>query len=168
LTGDDQRFRVMRVDALGDADWTRWGDLAAHSLEPNGWLDVPMLRAAAAWPEMAGDLLAAIVERDGAMDALLVLTQRRMRRLPLTLMTTEGRYMTWHADRHHPLVRADRPQALGALLEGLAASGLGHLVDITMLPTEGPLADALAGLESDGSIAVARLETVSSTWALAA
>lgn len=160
------RTRIARIGDLTDADWDRWGRLAHRAVEPNGWLDPVFVRPAARWPAMADDLLIALTEDDEDLRGVLAFTVSRQRRLPLTLLTTEGRFMTWHADRHHPLVDPDcTDDALGALLTGIGTSGLGHLIEISLFPADGPLADALTRLADAGAVGVTEVDTVASVHA---
>ena len=160
------RFRVASLEELTEQDWARWTRLATRAAEPNGWLDPVMVRPATAWHEMTKDLRVAFVEDDHDLRGVLAFTEMPQRRMPVTLATTEGRFMTWPADRHHPLVdQAVVDDALVALVRGLCARGPLHLVDVSLFPADGPLADALARAAATATLGVSSMGMVTSVHA---
>ncbi|WP_258934116.1 hypothetical protein [Nesterenkonia pannonica] len=66
-------------------------------------------------------------------------------RWPVRVSSTGGRFMTTHADRHHPLLSAEEPaQTVQALLEGIRGAREAGLVLMRHLPAHGPVAEAVA------------------------
>jgi hypothetical protein len=150
------RIRLLTLAHVTQVDEDAWQRLADHAAEPNVYLDPRFLVPARDRGGVADDLRLLVVEQDGTwLAALAVTTKRFAQRLPLRAATTGGSFMTEHADRHHPLLRAGQEvEALTALLGGLRAVGLPGLVQLQHVPLGGPLDRALAEVVAAGRCAV--------------
>jgi len=139
------RIRLLTLADVTAAEVDAWQRLADSAAEPNVYLDPRFLRPARDRGDEACDLRLVVAEEDGEwLAALAVTTKPFVPRLPLRAATTGGTFMTGHADRHHPLVRAGREvEALGALLRGLRSVGVPGLLQLQHLPLGGALDRAL-------------------------
>lgn len=140
------RIRLIPLPAVTDADVAAWRRLAGAAVEPNLYLDPRFLVPARdRGPDGAAVRLLVVEEAGEWLAALAVTARTTGGRIALRTTTTGGEFMAVHADRHHPLVRADRAtEALDALLRGTTTAGLPGLVQLRRFPSDGPLADALA------------------------
>lgn len=146
--------RIVPLASVGAADAERWRTLAARAVEPNAYLDPRFLVPAARRPD-ASDIRVVFVERDGELLGVHQFTVGRLEgRWPVWVVTTEGGFMSVHADRHHPLVAAEDPVGtVRALLRGLRAARLPGLVALKRIPADGILAEAVAEAVSAESFA---------------
>ncbi|RMI09368.1 GNAT family N-acetyltransferase [Cellulomonas triticagri] len=149
--------RLLPLAAVTTADAVAWQRLADQAAEPNMYLDPRFLLPARDRGHEAADLRLLVVQEGGEwLGALAVTVKRVAPRLPLHATTTGGGFMTSHADRHHPLLRAGRTaEALDALLRGTRAAGLPGLVQLQHLPDGGAVATALT--EVAGAVGGARV-----------
>ncbi|TKR27203.1 GNAT family N-acetyltransferase [Cellulomonas hominis] len=150
------RTRLLALADVTDAEGETWHRLADHAAEPNVYLD-PRFLIPARDRGRAADGLRLLVVEDGPewLAALAVTTKPFAPRLPLRAATTGGPFMTWHADRHHPLLRAGREvEAIGALLRGARSAGLPGLLQLQHVPLDGPVERALAAVTSADGMAV--------------
>ncbi|GAA3664812.1 hypothetical protein GCM10022202_28610 [Microbacterium marinilacus] len=136
----------MRVADLTARDVERWRALADRALEPNVYLDPRWLIPSQRLHPDAGDLMVLLAEDDDALRGLLAFTvEPAWRGLPFRAVSTAGRFLGTHAERHHPLVDRDAVDAtVDALLSGVGEHGLPGLLVLHKFVGDGPLADALA------------------------
>lgn len=150
------RTRLLTLADVTDAETEAWHRLADHAAEPNVYLD-PRFLLPARDRGRAADGLRLLVAEDGPewLAALAVTTKPLSPRLPLRAATTGGPFMTWHADRHHPLLRTGREvEALGGLLRGARSAGLPGLLQLQHVPLGGAVERALAEVVSADGVAV--------------
>ncbi|MFF1529985.1 GNAT family N-acetyltransferase [Cellulomonas sp. NPDC058312] len=140
------QIRLIPLAQVTRADAEAWQRLADAALEPNAYLDPRFLVPARDRGAQAADLQLVVAHEGGQWLGVLAVTVKPVApRVPVRATTTGGAFMTSHADRHHPLVRADRAaEALAALLDGIRSVGLPGLVQLQHFPADGPLARALA------------------------
>ncbi|HYQ74071.1 GNAT family N-acetyltransferase [Cellulomonas sp.] len=157
------RTRLLALADVTDAESEAWHRLADHAAEPNVYLDPRFLLPARDRGRAAADLRLLVVEDGGAwLAALAVTTKPFAPRLPLRAATTGGSFMTGHADRHHPLLRAGREvDALRAMLRGARSAGLPGLLQLQHVPLGGPVERALAEIAAaDGTAVLERRRQV--------
>lgn len=150
------QIRLLSLAEVTDEDVQAWHRLAVHAAEPNMYLDPRFLVPARDRGAEAADLRL-VVAQDGDewLAALAVATKPLGARIPLRAATTGATFMTWHADRHHPLLRAGREaEALGALLRGMTRVGLPGLLQLQHVPAGGAVAAALDEVVARTGIAV--------------
>ncbi|WP_454049798.1 GNAT family N-acetyltransferase [Cellulomonas sp. Marseille-Q8402] len=150
------QIRLLTLAEVTDEDARRWHALAVHAVEPNMYLDPRFLVPARDRGDEAADLRLVVVQEGEVWLAALAITTRPLAgRLPLRAVTTGSAFMTWHADRHHPLVRAGREvEALTALLRGMTSLGLPGLLQLQHVPADGPVARALDEVVATTGVAV--------------
>jgi CelD/BcsL family acetyltransferase involved in cellulose biosynthesis len=139
------QIRLLRLADVTGTDAQAWQRLADDALAPNMCLDPRFLVPARHRGVEMDEIRVLVVQEGGEWLAALALTTKRVAsRVPVRALTTGGAFMTRECDRHHPLVRRDRPaEALDALLRGATTAGLPGLALLRRFPAEGPLADAL-------------------------
>jgi CelD/BcsL family acetyltransferase involved in cellulose biosynthesis len=139
------QIRLLRLADVTGTDAQAWHRLADAALAPNMCLDPRFLVPARHRGAEMDEIRVLVVQEGGEWLAALALTTKRVApRVPVRALTTGGAFMTRTCDRHHPLVRRDRPaEALDALLRGTTTAGLPGLALLRRFPAEGPLADAL-------------------------
>lgn len=157
MPGEDiVRTRLLTLADVTGADAEAWHRLADRAAEPNVYLDPRFLLPARDRGRAAADLRLLVVEDAGDwLAALAVTTKPLAPRLPLRAATTGGSFMTGHADRHHPLLRAGQEvAALRGLLGGARRAGLPGLLQLQHLPLGGPVERALAEVAAEDGTAV--------------
>ncbi|MFC8923163.1 GNAT family N-acetyltransferase [Cellulosimicrobium sp. NPDC057127] len=141
------RTRTVAPRALTPADEARWAELVDRALEPNPFLSPAYLATAARHLPEAGDVRLVVVEDDERMRALLPLSRDRSPASGTAYATTAGPFLAGDSPLCVPLVDGEGADAtLDALLGHLRsrANGFPGLVELTLLPGDGPLWDALA------------------------
>lgn len=141
------RARTVRLGDVSDAEAERWADLVDRALEPNPFLSPAYLLTASRWLARTAGIVLVVVERDDRMIALLPLSRGgRFHGTPLRCATTAGAFLKDDSPLCAPLVDAEHAAtALDHLLRFLAdrRNGFPPLVELTLLPGDGPLHDAL-------------------------
>lgn len=147
-------FRMVRLGELSAADIARWRTLADEAIEPNPNADPRFLMPSLGKGIGAEALSLAIVEEDRrfrlAMPFSLAdeLSGARIRHV-----STHGSFMHEHASKNHPLVAPDDPAGdLAVLVAGLRTERLPDLLNLTIVPVDGPLYAAIHG--SSGALRV--------------
>ncbi|KZM35979.1 GNAT family N-acetyltransferase [Oerskovia enterophila] len=139
--------RLVRLSDVTPAEAGRWADLVDRALEPNPFLSPAYLLSASRWLTRTSGILLLVVERDDRMIALLPLSREdRFHGTPLRYATTAGAFLKDDAPLCAPLVDTEQATvALDGLLGFLAdrRNGVPPLVEITLLPGNGALHEAL-------------------------
>ncbi|RXR26836.1 GNAT family N-acetyltransferase [Oerskovia turbata] len=139
--------RAVRLGEVTPVEAERWADLVDRALEPNPFLSPAYLLSASRWLARTADIVLLVVERDDRMIALLPLSrEERFHGVPLRYATTAGTFLKDDAPLCAPLVDTEHAAtALDHLLGHLAdrRNGFPPLVELTLLPGEGALSDAL-------------------------
>ncbi|MEK8227853.1 hypothetical protein NKG05_19775 [Oerskovia sp. M15] len=139
--------RTLLLSDVTPTDAARWADLVDRALEPNPFLSPAYLLSAARWLARTAGILLLVVERGDRMIALLPLSRdEKFHGTPLRYATTAGAFLKDDAPLCAPLVDEEHAAtALDHLLTFLAdrRNGLPPLVELTLLPGEGALNDAL-------------------------
>ncbi|WP_062133836.1 GNAT family N-acetyltransferase [Demequina aestuarii] len=132
------RARIIDLAAVTSEDEQRWRDLSEGAETVNAWLDPRFVVPAVRWREMVAGLRIVVVEDERGWHGLLPIeVTRPLRRIPLTTASSHGRFMTWHADRRHPLIRAGMVGGvLPLLVEAAAGLGSAGTVRIGEVPRE--------------------------------
>lgn len=139
------RTRVIdAIDATPD-DLRRWRALADRAVEPNAYLDPRWLHTSVLRHPDASALRLLLVEDDVDLRGVFAFSiEPAWRGMRVRAVSTAGRFLDMHAERHHPLVDpACTDQVVRALLTAMAAAGAGVAV-LRKLPGDGPLAAALS------------------------
>lgn len=148
------RLRIADPAGLDASDIAAWSHLADHAAEPNPNADPRFVLAALGRGLGAEDLrLAIVVDDDGGFALVLPFTRaERIAGIPARHLTTHGAFMHEFASKNHPLVSTRDPAgALRTLLTGLRSHGLPDLVELTVLPVDSLITEALAVLEAAGA-----------------
>ncbi|MFF2622086.1 GNAT family N-acetyltransferase [Oerskovia jenensis] len=139
--------RTLRLGDVTSAEAERWADLVDRALEPNPFLSPAYLLSASRWLARTAGIVLLVVERDDRMIALLPLSREEsFRGTPLRYATTAGAFLKDDAPLCAPLVDSEHAAtALDHLLGFLGdrRNGFPALVELTLLPGEGALSDAL-------------------------
>lgn len=139
--------RTVRLADITATEADRWADLVDRALAPNPFLSPAYLLSASRRLDRAAGITLVVVERDDRMIALLPLSDGgRFSRTPLRYATTAGPFLRDDSPLCAPLVDAEHAAtALDHLLGHLAdrANGFPGLVELTLLPGDGPFHDAL-------------------------
>ena len=141
------RARTLRLGEVTPVEAERWADLVDRALEPNPFLSPAYLLSASRWLARTTGIVLLVVERDDRMIALLPLSRdERFHGTPLRYATTAGAFLKDDAPLCAPLVDTEHAAtALDHLLGYLAdrRNGFPPLVELTLLPGDGALSDAL-------------------------
>ncbi|WP_069388079.1 GNAT family N-acetyltransferase [Cellulosimicrobium cellulans] len=139
------RARTLPLRATTPDDEARWAELVDRALEPNPFLSPAYLATAARHLPEARDVVLVVVEDVDRMRALLPLS-RDASTAGATSATTAGPFLAHDSPLCAPLIdRDDADATLDALLAHLRsrANGFPGLVDLTLVPGDGPLWEAL-------------------------
>lgn len=141
------RARALPLRSVTPAEAERWADLVDRALEPNPFLSPAYLLSAGRHLQRAAGITLVVVEQGDRMIALLPLSDgERFHRTPLRYATTAGAFLRDDAPFCAPLVDAEHAAtALDHLLGFLGdrRNGFPALVELTLLPGDGALSDAL-------------------------
>ena len=136
-----------RVDDLEPRQVEAWRELARVAVAPNAWTEPGfLLHALRAWPGGEDVRIAYVEEPEGSWSLALACTieSYALRWRTLSALSTHGEYLSGHAARVHPLVRAgDERASFAALIGALGHDGLPAAIALDRVP-EGPV---LAGIE---------------------
>lgn len=148
-TGTTTRARSILIQNVTEEDAAKWADLAERSLEPNPFFHPGYLLTSRRWFDTVDGLRLIVVEKGDRWIAMLPLSAMgRFRNTPLHYASTAGPFVGRRASLCAPLVDAvDSTEACDALLSHLRSrhSTLPGLVELTLLPADGGLYDALLG-----------------------
>lgn len=137
------RARTLDPRTVTDAERDKWLDLSRRALEPNPFLDPRFLLASQPLWEGLDDIRLVVVEDAGRWLAVTALSARgRYPKTPMRYATTAGPYLGRRAALCTPLVDAERPQqAIAATIDHLSSSrsGLPGLIELTLIPADGPV-----------------------------
>lgn len=150
------RARTVPLHATTPDDEARWAELVDRALEPNPFLSPAYLATAARHLPEARDVRLVVVEDDERMRALLPLSRDRSP-AGTAYATTAGPFLAGDSPLCAPLVDGEgADETLDALLGHLRsrANGFPGLVELTLLPGDGPLWDALARACARNHVAV--------------
>ena len=160
------RTRIVPLAEAPERDVERWKALADRAIEPNMYLDPRFLVPAGGRPDAAGIRIMFIESGDDLRGVFQFSTGRLEDRWPVTVGTTGGAFMSIHADRHHPLIAPEDPDAtVRALIRGLRAPGVPRLTLLRYLPQEGPLAEPFRRAFAELGYATLERSTRSSAYA---
>lgn len=161
------RTRILRVAELSQGDVLRWQALAERAIEPNAYLDPRWLHTSVLTHPDAADMMVALVEDDDDLRGLLAFTvEPAWQGFPFRAVSTAGRFLHTHAERHHPLIDPREPVAtMESLLRGLRASRLPGLFALHKFVGDGPLAAALEQAVTRSGVFVQEL--LRQPWAFA-
>ncbi|MDF9877534.1 GNAT family N-acetyltransferase [Cellulosimicrobium cellulans] len=141
------RTRTLALAAATPDDVDRWARLVDRALEPNPFLSPAYLATAARHLPEARDVVLVVVEDEERLLAVLPLSRDHSPRSGTTFATTAGPFLGSDSPLCAPLVDRDRPDdTLDALIDHLRSrtNGFPGLVELTLVPVDGPLWDALA------------------------
>lgn len=141
------RARTLPLAAVTPRDRERWAALGDRAAEPNPFLTPAYLATAHRHLPAAADVRLVVIEDDDGMRALLPLSPGgRFRRTPVRCATTAGAFLGSESPLCVPLVDRERTvEVLEVLLTHLGSrrSGLPGLVELTLVPGDGPFLRAL-------------------------
>lgn len=141
------RARSVVLSEITVNDEQKWQALCKVALEPNPFLDPRFLMSAARCLPTTTDIRLVIVEDGDQWLAVMPLSVvGRFAGMPLRYASTAGEFLGKRASLCTPLIDAQKPDvAASALLRHLASrrSRLPGLIEITLLPDDGPVAVAL-------------------------
>lgn len=152
------KAQVLTLDQVGAAEERAWRQLAERAAVPHVWSDPRFILPALAWGAMADGMRLVVVvdETQAALtwDALLAVEiQRPVRRIPLTVTTAHGRFMSWHADRRHPLIAQGRiAQALPPLIQAARLLSTSGTLRMGEVPVDDAWEQALTAAAGEGSV----------------
>ncbi|WP_164861488.1 GNAT family N-acetyltransferase [Microbacterium sp. CPCC 204701] len=143
---------------MTEADVERWRALASRAVEPNVYLDPRWLLTSVREHPDAADLRLLFVEDDDLRGVLAYTVERAWADAPFRAVSTAGRFLATHAERHHPLVDPAASHAVvETMLTALPDAGAGLAV-LRKMPGDGPLWDALTA--SADSLRIPMLENI--------
>ncbi|APZ35206.1 hypothetical protein BOH66_13840 [Microbacterium aurum] len=141
------RARTLALRDVTEVDRERWQNLSRRALEPNPFLDPRYLLTAHRMLDGLDDIRLVIVEDGDEWIAVTPLSALgRFAKTPLRYASTAGAYLGRRASLCVPLIDAASPQrAIAATLAHLSsrASRLPGLVELTLLPADGPVSATL-------------------------
>lgn len=136
------RTRTVPLRAVTTDDVDRWARLTDRALEPNPFLSPAYLATAARHLPEARGVVLVLVEDDERLRAVLPLSPSRSEASGTRYATTAGPFLGSDSPLCAPLVDGDdADDTLDALLAHLRsrANGFPGLVELTLLPGDGPL-----------------------------
>lgn len=142
--------RIVRAMDIESRDLQRWRALAERAIEPNAYLDPRWLHTSVlSHPDAAGLQLILIEDQEDLRGVFAFTIERAWKGAPFKAVSTAGRFLDMHAERHHPLVDRDHVDCvMRELISAMPRSGAGLSV-LRKFPGDGPLAIALESALDD-------------------